>query len=865
MKIEKKKIVNIDMRMKKSILLLILSITLNCFCICSMVAQNEQNDHILIRGMILEKIPMKPIPFATIQVLCYPKDSCARVDTLHQVADDAGRFEISLPIVDKYLFSSSAMGMTSIDCTLRYEQLKKTGLIKLEMQESTENLDEVTITATRPLVRVAIDRLIYNADQDPISRTSNLSDMLRRVPLVTVDGEGNIQVKGSKNFQIFINGKPSRIMSSNPKEILKSIAASSIKKIEVITNPGVEYDAEGSSIILNFVMNQSLDFKGVQGTVTLTGGFPGMLSTNANLTAATDKLSATANYSFSTYKRTAKYGTQTEEDSYVGDTYSHSLVTHSLTKYQMHNASLYLNYQIAPKHLLTTNLNFTQFASPSNYEEEGHTYAFLDGNQGNELFGSLLDGRMKTLDRSLNLNTDYQISFDRPEETLTFSYMYDNTANNQEYNEKIQQNIFSPEKNHIPMQQERFSRSKTNEHTAQIDYVLPFKEIHKLVVGTKGIVRLGNTNPKVNSYDLSSTQMSSVPSGVQSASLSNSSMQFTQKLLALYTAYYLTMERFSMQVGTRVEYGKYHVEYPEYKHASFAYKFLDFVPQIGAAFNISPVTKLSLLYNMHVKRPSMDQLNPFVLTFGQYLQHFGNPELRNERIHNIDLGFSHFTQKFNVALNIVGEYTDHPIVRRLFADTSQPQIRKQTFENAGYRLSIGLNGYLNYRPFSWLNLTMNSNLARIVLDAGIPEYKGKVYGHRSGWNGNLYLMAAVNLPKKWQCSIYGGMFSYLSSLNMSAMDGLYHGLTVAKSFMQDKLNISFSLNNPFTPVLKLKMESEGPNYHSTSMVSSYMFNAAFTISYRFGQMKSNNIGTISRTIVNDDLSSLSGKNETTPK
>ena len=113
-------------------------------------------------------------------------------------------------------------------------------------------LKGVEIVAQKPLVKVDVDKIEYNIEDDPDSKSNSILEMLRKVPLVTVDGEDNVQVNGSSSFKIHVNGKPNNMMSNNPKEVLKSMP-NTIKYIEVITSPGAKYDAEGIGGILNIV------------------------------------------------------------------------------------------------------------------------------------------------------------------------------------------------------------------------------------------------------------------------------------------------------------------------------------------------------------------------------------------------------------------------------------------------------------------------------------------------------------------------------------------------------------------------------------------------------------------------------------
>ncbi len=133
----------------------------------------------------------------------------------------------------------------AVDVTSSQNQLE---LGEILLTEGATELDELKVTAQRPLVKVEIDKLTYSAKDDPESSTSNVLDLLRKVPLVTVDGEEEIQLKGSSNFKIYLNGKPSNMISGNPSQVLKSMPANSVKDIEVITDPGAKYDAEGIGV-----------------------------------------------------------------------------------------------------------------------------------------------------------------------------------------------------------------------------------------------------------------------------------------------------------------------------------------------------------------------------------------------------------------------------------------------------------------------------------------------------------------------------------------------------------------------------------------------------------------------------------------
>lgn len=151
-------------------------------------------------------------------------------------------------------------------------------------------LEEVVVTAQKPLVTKEIDRIGYDVQADPDSKTNQLDEMLKRVPLVSVESDGTIKVKGSTGFKIYKNGRPNNSFTKNAKDIFKAIPASMIKKIEVITDPGAREDAEGTSAILNIVTIENTTIKGVMGNVGVNYRNPGLPTPNLWLSSQIDKV-----------------------------------------------------------------------------------------------------------------------------------------------------------------------------------------------------------------------------------------------------------------------------------------------------------------------------------------------------------------------------------------------------------------------------------------------------------------------------------------------------------------------------------------------------------------------------------------------
>jgi len=218
---------------------------------------------VTVKGKLVSADDQNPLPYATISI----SRETAPANSIKKLATrEDGSFSTTLT-PGKYIVTFHFVGMNdiikSVEVTASQNPLDM-GVIS--MTESAIQLDELSVTAQRPLVKVEIDKLTYSAKDDPEASTSNVLDMLRKVPLVTVDGEDEIQLKGSSNFKIYLNGKPSNMISGNPSQVLKSMPANSVKDIEVITDPGAKYDAEGVGGIINIITDKRSD-DGYSGSV----------------------------------------------------------------------------------------------------------------------------------------------------------------------------------------------------------------------------------------------------------------------------------------------------------------------------------------------------------------------------------------------------------------------------------------------------------------------------------------------------------------------------------------------------------------------------------------------------------------------
>lgn len=258
-------------------------------------AQKSVAPSYTIKGVLLDSLTQEGEPYATIRIT---KKNAPEKALKMAVTGANGKFQekLNVPAGD-YVISISSIGKAPVvkEFTLK-SSTKVVDLGTMLSAEANNELKGVEVVAQKPLVKVDVDKIEYNIEDDPDSKSNSILEMLRKVPLVTVDGEDNIQVNGSSSFKVHVNGKPNNMMSNNPKEVLKSMPANSIKYIEVITSPGAKYDAEGVGGILNIVTVGS-GFEGYTATFRGSANNNGA-GTGAYAMVKQGKLTLSANYNF---------------------------------------------------------------------------------------------------------------------------------------------------------------------------------------------------------------------------------------------------------------------------------------------------------------------------------------------------------------------------------------------------------------------------------------------------------------------------------------------------------------------------------------------------------------------------------------
>lgn len=814
--------------MKKYMNVLLLTILFVMGFMPDSVAQSKMQ--CTVTGVLLDSVSKQPEPYATLRIVV---EGQTKPIAMGLTAKN-GSFSLKVAVKGNLVLTASAVGKSPAVKRISIKEQRALDIGTLFLGERSGHLKEVEVVATKPLIKADIDKLEYNIADDPDSQTKTVLDMLRKVPMVTVDGDDNIKVNGSSSFKVYVNGKPNTMMSNNPKDVLKNMPANSIKKVEVITDPGAKYDAEGVAGVLNIVTDTKMKMSGYNasfntqvGNRQLGGGMYG--------TVQYGKLMFSLNYGAGRYKM-PKSPAMSETE------YLHSDDNHYLNSNSDDRVRGLYQYGNLDGSYEVDSLNLISFSAGlwgNNYHNKNTGLIQMFDAGYNPVYRYAADRRTDNNSLGVNAGVDYQRSFkNRKGELLTFSYRMSTSPTTGKY-ESLYSDLWQvPETLYLS---DLLSDSKTNleEHTGQVDYTLPWKkEMHTLSVGAKFIYRLNKSDNDEMSRPQGTTDF--VPDEDQSLSY-----RHRNNILASYAEYKLKLKKVSLKTGIRYEYSYIKVSYPDGKEPGFHSHFSDFVPSASIGYKLTATQNLVLGYNMRIGRPGIYWLNPYVNRIDPTQISYGNPDLGTEKGHNIKLSYSSFSPKFSINMWLNYSFSNNQMSSYTFLDGNN--VLNKTYGNIIKWKGAGYGMYINWMMTKTTTFYINGNI-------GYDSYKSHVLGQeKDGWNGNAYAGLQQKLPLNFRLSFNGGGSTNMVNLQGRGSGYYYYSLNLSKSMLKDeRLTLSAYLINPFPSrrIYSSDIETKDFINHSSSSVKNLQF--GLSVRYRIGKLQAS-VKKAVRTIQNDDV------------
>jgi len=791
--------------MQKLLLVVVL-----CFY-ASLSAQRPQNQKaITITGTVLDQANGQPLEYATL-VLQSVRNA---KEITGGITNEKGEFSI---IASSGVYNIAVEYISYLTYRKERQLLRaNTDLGAIYLQLDVAQLDEVEVVAERTTVELRLDKRIYNVGKDLTVAGGTVSDVLDNVPSVSVDVEGNVQLRGNDDVRILINGKPSAITGLNSTEALRQLPAESIERVEVITSPSARYDAEGSGGIINIILRRS-KLQGLNGALTGNVGFPERVGINGNLNFRTGAFNIFTNTGYN-YRNSP--GNSLNATTFFDTNGSFTNAIREERDFERIRKGLNANIGVEWYINKTASLTQSIFIRDSdNTSETTNNFSQTDI-AGNSSSGFRFDPETET-DQTFQYALNYDKQFNgNSDHKLTFAFQFETSDEVEE--SLIVQNDFDSESVRTAEDQQRIF--------LQTDYVVPLGGKSQFEVGYRGDFNRLNTD-----FDVSFISPTLDELGITDPS---NVLDYKETINAFYTQYGDAFGKFSLLAGLRYEATRLIINQLETNDFN-TNNFDAFFPTLNLNFELDETESFQLGYNRRVRRPRSRFLNPFPSRSSPTNLFQGNPNLTPSFSNQVELGYLKRFKKmtlngsvyFQRATDVITFITEDTGDDTLF-DGEQVSIIRRTPVNLARNDRYGVDITTNYRGGKKWNINGNINLFQLVTRG---DFNGQNFdADNLSWF--IRLNNKLTLPPKvdWQTRLF---YRGPSETAQTRSQGLFSlSFAFSKDFFKEKASLALNVSDVFNSRRRVS-ETVTPSFVSDSefqfRVRSY--NLSFT--YRFNQKK----------------------------
>ena len=749
--------------------------------------------------------------------------------------DTDGTFSQVLTGTGSYRLLFSNLGRKTLTKDFTLDGSATLDLGDILIQDDVQTLEAGGVTALRPLVKMEVDKMTYDVAHDVDSKSSTVLDMLRKVPMVSVDGQDNITVNGSSSFTVYVDGKPNQMISANPSVVLKMMPASAIKDISVVTNPGARYDAEGVGGVLNLTTNRE-ETGGQSLADGAYGSLTGMASTRGYgggiyYTRQQGKFAFNFNGN-AMFNNNPGTVTDIERTGNGMTTLSHS---EGGMKIPIVMGDLGMSYEIDSQNLISATAGLMHMGMTS--DGTGSTQLMMPGNT----FGYTTDTWSRNTSNSITASADYQhLWADVPERSFILSYRFSGSPSIAD-----SRNRFGDADGNMLDLTDRRTDGKTNatDHTVQVDFTSPIDGIGSISTGAKFTSRHNSSDQQAYLWNGNDWTYNALGSTVY---------DYYNRIGAVYTEMTFNLGNLGLKAGARYEHTWQ--RYNQDGGNTFRTNYGSLVPSASIQYNLGMTSNIGLSYNMRISRPGITYLNPYRNDADPTVLSYGNPDIKVEKSHTINLVYNYFSSK--IMLNLTGRfaYTGNGISDYSFY---QDNILHTTYDNIVANTSTGLNAFLMWNA---------GTKTRFILNGGIDytDIRSEKLGqHNYGWSGNALLGFQQTLPWDLRFSANGVLMSKSYSLQ-----GWNSGISIGtvgltKTFLDDRLSISISAIRQLSAKdLTVKSYMATKDYTMNMNTTVPMSQVSLSISWTFGKQGSASVKKARRTITEDDIINTQSTAET---
>jgi outer membrane receptor protein involved in Fe transport len=804
---------------------LLFAITLLAGSLLAQFPDNLPKGNSRIKGIVMDSLDNIPVQFATIALM----DPTTNKPIDGTVADDNGKFELVKVATGEFDVVISFVGyLTKTFHVSTSEKREEVDLGTIKLSFEAAFLNDVVVEGERAIFEERVDRTVYNAENDKTTAGGDASDVLRRVPMLSVDLDGNVSMRGNDNVRVLINNKPSTIMASSVSDALKQIPADMIKSVEVITSPSAKYDAEGSAGIINIITKKN----NLQGLTMNINAGAGLRGSNLGLNGNYRK--GKMGFSLGGFGRAGYNVRGSSENTQIRDTYDYANTylgsTTNIQSSNTLNQNMFGRYQFGWDYDINKN---NMIAASVRYGVRNGRNFQNDLSTKTYDINDNLTETLKQIDvtdnsGTVDLNLDYTHYYKKPQQELTFLALYSRNNRTNDFETITEVPALSARKNN--------NLSFNEEITIQADYQSPIGTTQMVELGGKNISRI--VSSEYQYFDLVNGAYVESPA----SSLSNT-FNYNQNVSAGYLSYtYNSKSKYSFKAGGRYEYTTINANFAQIDAENPDVGTIDpygvFVPSLNISRKLKAGNTIKAAYNKRIQRPSIQFLNPNIQAANPLQVSQGNPNLNPEYTDNYELSYSQFIK--GTTLNFSGFFrnTTGAIQRYSY---SKGDTLFSSYQNLGTERAYGLNFFGNVSLSKKISINGGTDVYYADLNNNMA---GDLNVRNSGWVVSGRLFGNYNMNNGWGLQLF--TFMRGNRVNLQGYQGGFrmYGLNVRKEIYEKRGSIGFGFENFLANGLTIKSATETRTYNindytmlnqnSTNVMKN--MNVKINFSYRIGKM-----------------------------
>lgn len=772
-----------------------------------------------LTGVIVDFKTKEPLPYVNVVI----RDINNKILT-GGITDNEGKFSIRKIPVGINTVEIQYMGYKPFIKKLEFSSKissYKLGTIRLE--EDAELLGEVMVRAELSTVTQKIDRKVVNVGKDLTAAGATASEVLNNVQSVSVDSQtGTVSLRGNENVRILVDGKPTNMSAS---QLLQQIPSTSIKSIELITNPSAKYNPEGMSGIINIVLNKNANV-GFNGNVNLgiTRGENTRLNGSLDLNYKTGAVNFFLNYGANGGKRNNngdvlrsafdESGEAILDDDILQEFVFNSDNSSHLVKF---GADIFLNEK--------NTLSFYTTQNFFNGETDGSTKIYR---------GNILDSETLATTESRNTtgtyNVNYKIDFEKKGHNLEFEATYSKSDAPEDAYSKQLLNLYDLTSNYIDNIENDYTNSLFN-----LDYTNPISENTKLELGLE--LRVNDTeNSKItNQHDFVYDDMGNkIPDGdwYETELKPNSAFSYDRSIYSGYVNLNHKINHLSMQLGARIEQYEVDGEFTKgSENATYTDSRFTVYPSVFFTFTPSEKNQFQLSFSRRVDRPSIRQVNPIREWSTPLVSSFGNPNLDPQFTNSLEFNYTKGMEKGSLTFGAFYRRVTDNISRVLNKDPLDIEKVEMSYYNTDSNNRYGLELSANYRFIKWWSMNASSDLY-VQKETGVSNGENLEITNSSF---NVRVSNSFTATQKLRFQLFAMYRGGGKNLQFEVDPMWMINAGASYSVLKGKGTLSFRVNDIFEG-MKFKFDSKVP-YNQSGEFHWESRTAYLGFSYRFGSGK----------------------------